>query len=150
MSPTDERYTPKPWVDRVVQALGQIDLDPTADEAESIPAWQFLPPGGTAYMNCPYSNTKPFLVRWASYLESGVLAEGITLTLSGVIHNKGTQPIVEVFATAAAFPRGRINFLNGGKSNDRDVCFLYWGRGDGIERFRDAFKDSCLIAVFDN
>jgi hypothetical protein len=163
---TDERYTPKPWIDRVVQALGHIDLDPTADEAESIPArhhitveqdclttpWmQFLPSCGTAFMNPPYSDSKPFLDRWAFYLEAGILLEGITLTLSGVIHNKRTQPIVAKYAKAVAFPFGRINFDNGGKSNDRDVCFILWGdTSDGIERFRDAFKDSCLIAVFDN
>jgi hypothetical protein len=165
MASTDERYTPKLWIDRVVQALGHIDLDPTADARKNVPAvnhitaeqnclttdWKPLLSweDGTAFMNPPYSDSKPFLERWAFYLEADILLEGITLTLSGVIHNKRTQPIVAKYAKAVAFPFGRINFDNGGESNNRDVCFILWGdTSDGIERFRDAFKDSCLIAVF--
>jgi hypothetical protein len=103
MAGTDERYTPIVWTERVIKALGPIGLDPTANESRTIPAfhhitysqdcfqldWAPLLSGhDTAFMNPPYSNTYPFLVRWASYLESGDLFEGVTLTLTGVIHNE--------------------------------------------------------------
>jgi hypothetical protein len=149
---SDQRYTPDSEIDKVQSALGgSIGLDPCSNPGKTVPAtwhitevedcfatdWsQFLVGNPTAFMNPPYSNSAPFLGEWCGYLESGQLRSGITLTLAGLICNKSTQGLVKKYAKAICFPFGRINFVGGGKSNDRDVVYILWGVDADIDLFR--------------
>jgi len=37
--------------------------------------------------------------------------------------------LIKELAVAIAHPLGRVNFIGGGDSNDRDVVFILWGNG---------------------
>lgn len=146
--PSDERYTPK-WLHQpIIDALGgYCSLDPTANEDRSFPAaWHFTKEDDcftrvwnvdkkdtTIYMNPPYSNSHFFLERLVRELPK--IKGAITLTLSGVLSNKKTQPLIKQHAAAIVHPHGRIQFVDAlgnpiGKSNDRDVVFICWGEAD--------------------
>jgi hypothetical protein len=158
--PSDERYTPPEIVAKVTQALGFIGLDPTAASHRKIQALNHITADNdcfktdwapllidrpTVFMNPPYSRSNLYLNRMVSYIDSGVLKAAVTLTLAGVLFNKRTQPIVRQYATAIAIPNGRINFINGGDSNDRDVCFILWGHSSYLEAFNHAFDTSLIL-----
>jgi hypothetical protein len=147
---TDQRYTPSGILRSVEAILDGIGLDPTANPQRSVPArhhiteaqncfytdWEpLLKDKPTAFMNPPYSNTAPFLRRWCEYVRSGAIEAGVTLTLAGVLANKSTQPLVKELAIAVCHPFGRINFIGGGQSNDRDVVFILWGKGASVAKF---------------
>lgn len=151
---SDNKYTPE-WLHQpIINYLRGLDrwpvtagescaiLDPTADPGRQFPAdehiteaedcfsvdWgdRLLGPGA-AFMNPPFSNSAPFLYRMAEFMESGVVTRAVTLTLAGVLCNTQTRPLLQKFKPRVIFPHGRINFIHGGKSNDRDVVFLLWG-----------------------
>jgi hypothetical protein len=65
-----------------------------------------------------------------------MLRSGITLTLAGLAFNKSTQGLVKKYARAICFPFGRINFVGGGKSNDRDVIYILWGVDADVDLFK--------------
>lgn len=147
---TDQRYTPPGILRSVETILGGIGLDPTANPRKTVPALHYiterqntfttdwtplLSQKPTAFMNPPYSNTAPFLRRWCEYLKSGDIESGITLTLAGVLANKSTQPLIKELAIAVCHPHGRINFIGGGGSNDRDVVFILWGQSANVDLF---------------
>ena len=158
----DQRYTPS-WVWQLAQdCLGEIDLDPTA--APDPKFWRatkniteemdcFIESWGkpqTVWMNPPYSNAAKFLNLFAAE-QSRCYFRGITLTLPGVLHNKGTSQILKCALedgalTGACFTTGRIQFLNTGNSNDRDSLFLYWG--PRIDLFRDVFSPVGIVVKF--
>ena len=158
----DQRYTPS-WVWQLAEdCLGKIDLDPTA--APDPKFWRatkniteemdcFIESWGkpqTVFMNPPYSNSEKFLDVFAA---RAALCNfrGITLTLPGVLHNKGTSQILRCAIkdgalTGACFTTGRIQFLNTGNSNDRDSLFLYWGAR--IDLFCDVFSPVGIVVEF--
>lgn len=159
---TDQRYTPG-WVWALAEdCLSKVDLDPTAtpDLAHhratvNITEQQdcFTTPWGspaTVWMNPPYSNSAGFLQAFADH-QRRIGFRGITLTLPGVLSNKGTAPILKGAIasgglTAACFPTGRIQFVNSGRANDRDSLFLYWG--SGREEFRRVFGAVGIVVEF--
>jgi len=158
---SDQRYTPKQETDRVVRYLGSIGLDPTANPQKTVPArshitekqdcfltdWsEALAIEPTLFMNPPYSDSSKFLHRMAGYLRSNELRSAVTLTLSGVLQNKSTQPLIKELAIAVCCPFGRINFVGGGNSNDRDVVWIAWGVDADVNRFRDCF-DGLVLQV---
>jgi len=165
---TDQRYTPPEWVWRVTRAIGLIDLDPTAqpspdhwiaqhniteamDTFATDWAW-FNPRPMRLFMNPPYSNTTPFMARWAEYFANYPMV-GITLTLPGVLHNRANQCFLRRAIEAgtlrsACHPTGRINFVGGGKSNDRDSLLLYWNSTDNPYPFADVFAAHGIISHF--
>jgi hypothetical protein len=157
---SDQRYTPKREYLKVVQCLGQIGLDPTSNSIKSIPAlhhittaqncfttdWEpLLQEVSTAFMNPPYSDTTPFLERMVEYLRLGVLRQAVTLTLSGVLQNKSSQNLIRQYGVAICAPHGRINFVGGKGSNDRDVIWVLWGEDACVDRFAAAFDGLICI-----
>ena len=151
-SDRDQRYTSIGDVEKIRRALGgAIGLDPCANPEKTIAAhhhiteaddcfstdWSsLLISTGTAFMNPPYSNSAPFIAEWCKYLESGDIHAGITLTLAGLVFNKSTQGLVKAHAKAICFPFGRINFVGGGNSNDRDVVYILWGENADVDLFK--------------
>jgi DNA N-6-adenine-methyltransferase (Dam) len=149
---TDQRYTPFSEVEKVRLALGgAIGLDPCSNPDKTITAhhhitesddcfstdWEpFLTGPATAFMNPPYSGSAPFIAEWCKYIESGAIHVGITLTLAGLVFNKSTQGLVKKHAKAICFPFGRINFVGGGSSNDRDVVYVLWGKNADVDLFK--------------
>lgn len=157
-SDSDQRYTPPGILRSVSRILGGIGLDPTASPGKTTPAlhhitevqdcfctdWTpLLSELPTAFMNPPYSNTAPFLARWAEYVAAGDINAGITLTLAGVLANKGTQGLIQKHARAVLHPFGRINFIGGGQSNDRDVVFILWGKAANVSKFARELNGLC-------
>jgi len=161
---TDQRYTPMSIIDKCDRALTGIGLDPTANAAKTVPAlnhiteaqdcfstdWApLLSEWPTVFMNPPYSNSARFMHRMAQYLRSGECDRAITLTLAGVLANKSTQPLIKELAVAIAHPFGRVNFIGGGDSNDRDVVFILWGNGARANhtRFFDEFNSGLCVKL---
>jgi hypothetical protein len=157
--PTDENYTPntkeQPILDLVVEVLGEIDLDPCANEAKTVPAtehWTIAddslggPWEGKTFLNPPYSNPLPFLERLCLFHEVGDIPEAIALLKSGTVHNKGTGALIEKYATAICFwgagKNRRIGFINQhGEQKlaaDFDCVLIYFGLN--YARFRKVFK----------
>lgn len=158
---TDQRYTPAIEVARVKQYLGIIGLDPCANPQKSVPAvnhiteaqdclltdWRPLLAGyPTVFLNPPFSNSLPFLQRMVAYLQAGYIKDAVTLTLSGVLQNASTQPLIKDNAIAVCAPTGRINFIGAKNTNgnDRDVIWICWGADASVERFRDCFDGLVL------
>ena len=138
---TDERYTPKYLIEIIMQSLGSIDFDPTANSLNQVEATQYFTikenclarrwvKVETAYMNPPFSNSAPFLQKWYEAFTSEYFKRGITLTLAGAVFNKRTQDLFKS-ANFLIIPKGRIEFSfpdNESRSgNDRDVILAFWG-----------------------
>lgn len=166
--PSDEKYTPESELIKVRKALGgQITLDPcwhpnsltnpvyayTEECSCLVNNWgsklywgykRKLHGLSSIFLNPPFSEAKPFLEKLCSELDrygNNTDISAITLTLVGVVNNKGTQHLLKKYAVGGCNPHGRINFVNGGKSNDRDVVYTLWGNPDYYDRFKDAFQD---------
>lgn len=149
---TDQRFTPQVEIEKVRRSLGgSIGLDPCANPGKTVPAmfhitekdncfltdWiPFLAKNPTVFMNPPYSGSAPFISELCRYVENGSIRSAITLTLSGVLSNKSTQGLIDRYAIAICHPFGRINFVNGGNSNDRDVVYILWGASASVELFK--------------
>lgn len=147
LTETDQRFTPPAELEKVRKALGGvIGLDPCANPGKTVPARHHITESEncftsnwgaslfaeneedrTVFMNPPYSVTASFIQELCKYLEDGQVRSAVTLTLSGVLSNKSTQNLVRRYGVAICHPFGRINFVNGGKSNDRDVVYILWG-----------------------
>lgn len=161
-SDSDQRYTPQKWIDRVIQILGEIDLDPTADPTLRVPAKYHITEqidclttdwvshcGGvipeTIYMNMPYSNAHPFIQRLCEYLDENPGAIAITLTHSSLCQTLTSQPYFRLYSRAICLPNQRINFdypegAERKSSNDRDSLISYWGNARLLPRFKEVFK----------
>ena len=156
---SDEKYTPSHEIAKVKNAFGgYINLDPcwhcdsavnpgvgiTKEQDCLKTDWTryFFPNHtSTVFMNPPYSNSTPFIKKLTDTLDSNYDIMAITLTLAGIVSNKGTQSLLKKYAVGGCSPTGRINFINGGKSNDRDVVYTLWGNPIYYDRFALAFKD---------
>lgn len=155
LTETDQRFTPPVEVEKIRAALGGvIGLDPCSNPGKTVPARHHITEiedcftsnwgaslseeneeDRTVFMNPPYSFTAPFLQELCKYIAGGQVRSAITLTLAGVLSNKGTQNLVRRYGVAICHPFGRINFVNGGKSNDRDVVYVLWGKGADLALF---------------
>lgn len=150
LTDSDQRYTKPDLVAKYDRILGGIGLDPTSNPQKSVKAlhhiterencfttdWTpFLSELPTVFMNPPYSCSHLFLDRMAQYLRNGTIDAAITLTLSGVLSNKRTQPIIQELAIATCHPFGRVQFIGSGNRNDRDVVSILWGKGANLELF---------------
>lgn len=166
---SDQWYTPDWCFQLVEEALGYIDLDPTADPMRRSPAtfhiteaedcfsfdWHvqddeegFYFEPKRIYMNPPYSKPKPFLERLCQYLTEHPEACAITLTKEGTLFNQGTQDYFRLNARAICLHQGRINFLNPCKKGDGvnfDVVWAYLGNPVRLEQFKQVFKYRGLL-----
>lgn len=164
---SDQRYTPKKYLDLVLEVLGDIDLDPTADPSKRVPAkWHITEMdnclttdwiehcGGelavTIFMNPPYSNAHPFIQRLCEYLDENPEVTAITLTHSSLIQTAGSQKYFRHYSRGICLPNQRINFdyppmLKPKSGNDRDSLWTYWGDTSLLNKFHRVFSSQGLI-----
>lgn len=153
----DESYTPSWVIEAVTSVLGSIELDPTSNglggiATHSITAvmdcfktdWSpYLTSERTVFLNPPYSKGGVFVKALWNYLDSGVVKAAITLTLPGLLHNKkDSWMFSSQYCRLLAFPTGRINYQNNGKSNDRDALIALWSNSSELDnRFIEVFQN---------
>lgn len=146
-------YTPDRELDLVAQVLGEIDLDPCADDGKHVKAAQhftFADDGlsqewyGRVFMNPPYSCPGTWLAKLQAEYDSGRVTEAIALVPASTDTNwlsplLANQPI--------CFWKGRIKFLDADyepkQSGRQALCFLYWGANS--QKFNEVFKEHGIV-----
>lgn len=152
-SESDEWYTPRGVIERVLAAWPVIDLDPAADPGpvRNVPAsrhhdatdsglahpWQ-----GRVFLNPPYGDSLP---AWADKVASEAL--NVTEAIVLVPARTETRWWHAIPADVVCFFKGRLSFFNGATGQTGPAPFpsaaLYIG--DAPERFTAAFGDAGLI-----
>ena len=140
-------------IDLVIQVLGEIDLDPCADDGRHIPAalhytatldglsqeWS-----GRVFMNPPYSCPGV----WMSKLQSelGRVREAIALVPAATDTN-WLSPVLK--SQPVCFWKGRIKFLDVNYQPKlparQSHCLVYWG--DNWQRFKEVFDLYGFVSV---
>ena len=140
-------YTPPYIVELVVQVLGEIDLDPCADDGKHIKAqrhyiacddgltreWE-----GRVFMNPPYSQPSV----WMEKLQAEIKSERVTEAIALVPAATDTKWLSLVLKSQpVCFWTGRIKFLSEDyqprNSARQSHVLVYWGLRS--ERFREVF-----------
>ncbi|MDY6896767.1 MAG: DNA N-6-adenine-methyltransferase, partial [Cyanobacteriota bacterium] len=146
-SSSDEWYTPPHISELVIQVLGQITLDPCADEGKHIRAAQhYTAPddgliqewNGRIFMNPPYSAPSVWIKKLQAEFESGRVTEAIAL-VPAATDTKWLSPLLK--SQPVCFWTGRIKFLDTSYkpklSARQSHCLVYWG--ENWERFKEVF-----------
>lgn len=154
----------------VAQALGgEIGLDPTADDARSVPAhhhitsaqnclvtpWYQAGAPKNAFMNPQFDAPHLYLERLIDQHLFCNISEAIALLKIGALANQKTGAMIANHAAAvccwgAGKPKanGRIAFIdcdgNQVRGGDFDSCLVYFGRQRG--RFLQVFADYGLVS----
>ncbi len=145
---SDRKYTPPEITKLILAVLGEIDLDPSADDGKHISAkkhYTIADNGlnqewhGKVFMNPPYSCSGEWVTKLNSEFLNGRVTEVIAL-LPASTDTKWFQPL---WNQPICFWRGRITFLDENyevlKSPARQShCFIYWG--ENIEKFSKVFN----------
>lgn len=158
---SDAWFTPKKYIDMVIQTIGDIDLDPfSSHQANSIiGAKRFFDEGsdafkqtwfehsGTVFMNPPYSrqlinaSVDLFIKHW----QAGAITQGIVL-VNNATETKWFQHLLAQ-AAAICLVNKRIAFENrDGKhvsGNTRGQVFLYFGDKTGV--FKRTFSETGVV-----
>jgi hypothetical protein len=146
-----EWYTPPQVIERVVQVLGAIDLDPCADshEAPNVPAGTHYTKdddgltrewAGRVFLNPPYGRSlTAWLEKLCTAYESGAVPEAIALLPSAT----GTRWYRRLSGYARCFLHGRQKFRppDGGESGSATFDSLAVYLGPNRQRFCEAFAD---------
>lgn len=156
----------QPVVSLVTQALGgDIGLDPTADDACSIPAnrhitviencfkvdWQCAPK--TCFMNPPYDKPHLFLEQLVRAIKRDEVNEAIALCKIGVLANQKSGAIIKdtcnAFCIWGAGEGPRMGFVDSDgyqvTGADFDVVLIYWGTH--VKRFTQTFTVWGTVSV---
>ena len=150
---TDCWYTPPSIVELIIQVLGEINLDPCADDGRHIPAGQHYtfadngleqPWCGKVYMNPPYSHPGVWMKKLQLEFETGNVDEAIALVPAATDTN-WLSPVLKT--QPVCFWKGRIKFLGQDykpKSSARQSHVLvYWG--NNCQKFREVFEDYGVV-----
>lgn len=143
-SGTPEWYTPADIIERVVQVLGAIDLDPCSD-GKNVPAkkhftetddglaqsWQ-----GRVYMNPPYGQG---IAKWISKLIESYESRAVMAAVALVPARPDTDWFECFDAYLRCFVHGRLKFSAHENSAPFPSMVVYLGpnEGDFIERFSE-------------
>jgi phage N-6-adenine-methyltransferase len=148
-------YTPSHIVKLVVKVLGQIDLDPCADDGKHISAklhytatddgliedWE-----GRVFINPPYSCPGLWMKKLQAEFESGRVNEAITLVPAATDTN-WLSPLLKT--QAVCFWKGRIKFLDKDYQPRRAArqshVLVYWG--ENWQRFKYVFEPHGFVSV---
>ena len=150
---SDRWYTPPYIVELVVQVLGEIDLDPCADDGKHISCkrhytkdddglireWE-----GRVFMNPPYSQPSV----WMEKLQAEIKLERVTEAIALVPAATDTQWLSPVLKSQpVCFWTGRIKFLSEDyqprNSARQSHVLVYWGLRK--ERFRKVFEPHGVV-----
>ena len=150
---SDEWYTPPHISELVIQVLGQITLDPCADEGKHIPAAMHYTASddglikewnGRVFMNPPYSQPSVWIKKLQAEFESGRVTEAIAL-VPAATDTKWLSPILK--SQPVCFWTGRIKFLDTNYkprlSARQSHCLVYWG--ENWERFKEVFDSYGVV-----
>jgi hypothetical protein len=158
----------QPVLQLVARALGgEIGLDPTADDARSVPAhWHitasenclmpdvFWPGVGvTAFMNPPFDAPHLYLEELARHYRPGLVCEAIALLKIGTLSNQKTGALIRENASAiccwGAGKVGRMAFIDHEgyaiTGADFDTVLVYFGPNRA--RFSEVFSDWGMVAA---
>ncbi|WP_445246396.1 DNA N-6-adenine-methyltransferase [Microcoleus sp. OTE_8_concoct_300] len=154
----------QPIVSLVKKSLGgQIWLDPCSDSGSNIPAAvrYYKQDDGlarhntwskTLFINPPFSDPFPWVERCCFEFARGSVSAAVMLLKAGVVSNVGTGELINKYASALCYWRGRINFLNDEgnpiKGSDFDCVLIYFGAR--LDLFRQAFGGRGTIAAIEN
>ena len=150
---TDCWYTPPSIVELIIQVLGEINLDPCADDGRHIPAAKHYtfddnglekPWCGKVYMNPPYSHPGVWMKKLQLEFETGNVDEAIALVPAATDTN-WLSPVLKT--QPVCFWKGRIKFLGQDykpKSSARQSHVLvYWG--NNWQKFREIFENYGVV-----
>lgn len=146
-SKSPEWYTPPHIIESVVEVLGEIDLDPCADDLRGIPAARHFtkeddglsagnPWRGRVYMNPPYGKA---IGGWVSKLaaehERGNVPEAVALVPS----RTDTEWFSRLRHYPRCFIRGRLRFSGHENSAPFPSATFYLGPSEGCRVFAEVF-----------
>ena len=150
---TDCWYSPPHIVELVIQVLGEINLDPCADDGRHIAAAKHYtfddngleqPWCGKIYMNPPYSHPGTWIKKLELEFETGNVDEAIALVPAATDTN-WLSPVLKT--QPVCFWKGRIKFLGQDYqpklSARQSHVLVYWG--NNWQRFREVFEDYGVV-----
>ncbi len=150
---TDCWYTPPSIVKLIIKVLGEINLDPCADDGRHITAakhYTFDDDGlkqhwcGKVYMNPPYSHPGVWMKKLQLEFETGNVDEAIVLVPAATDTN-WLSPVLKT--QPVCFCKGRIKFLGQDYqpklSARQSHVLIYWG--NNWQRFREVFEEYGVV-----
>lgn len=144
---SDNWYTPPHIVELVVLILGEIDLDPCAENGKKIPArshytinedglskqWH-----GRVFLNPPYSCPGKWIAKLTEEITTGRVTEAIAL-VPGATDTNWLSPVLKT--QPVCFWKGRIKFLDTNYEPKlparQSHVLIYWGNNSA--RFEEIF-----------
>ncbi|MEM7555211.1 MAG: DNA N-6-adenine-methyltransferase [Cyanobacteria bacterium P01_A01_bin.84] len=148
-------YTPPHIFELVVQVLGQIDLDPCADDGKHLEAkkhYTIIDDGltqeweGKVYMNPPFSHPGLWMKKVQAEMESGRVTEAIAL-VPAATDTRWLSPILK--SQPVCFWTGRIKFLDKDykpkNAARQSHVLVYWGKN--WHHFKDVFEPHGFVSV---
>lgn len=148
-------YTPLPIVELVIKVLGEITLDPCADDGKHLEAgkhYTIVDDGllqeweGQVFMNPPFSCPGVWMKKLQAELESGRVKEAIALVPAATDTN-WLSPVLKT--QPVCFWKGRIKFLGEDYQPKRAArqshVLIYWG--ENWERFKGVFEEYGFVSV---
>jgi phage N-6-adenine-methyltransferase len=146
---SDNWYTPPHIISLVVIVLGEIDLDPCAENGKKIPArshytinedglskqWH-----GRVFLNPPYSCPGKWIAKLIEEITTGRVTEAIAL-VPGATDTNWLSPVLKT--QPVCFWKGRIKFLDTNYEPKlparQSHVLIYWGRSSA--RFQEVFEE---------
>ena len=150
---SDYWYTPTKIVEPVIQVLGEIDLDPCADDGKHIQANQHFTIAedglnrkwsGKVFLNPPYSCPGKWMKKLQAEIRSERVTEAIAL-LPAATDTGWLSPILK--SQPVCFWKGRIKFLDQDYqprlSARQSHLLIYWG--NNLQKFREIFQNLGVV-----
>ena len=152
---SDSWYTPLHIVELVIRVLGEIDLDPCADDGRHIRARSHFTASddgllrsweGRVFMNPPYSCPGMWMKKLQAEVELVRVREAMPAAgfayalLPAATDTNWLSPVLKT--QSVCFWKGRIKFLDANYqpklSARQSHCLVYWG--DNPQRFKEVFQ----------
>lgn len=162
-SSSDEQYTPRKIIDAVLECFGRIALDPCSNSHTNpnVPAdrhftkedngldqdWE----EDNAYINPPYSDKEPWIVKTVEEYTSKRLPEAITLTPTDT--STYWFELIWEHASAVCFVNRRLKFINPANKSGARFASAVAYFGLDVQAFYKAFHGKigrCAMPMFEN
>jgi phage N-6-adenine-methyltransferase len=150
-------YTPPHIIDKVIEVLGEIDLDPCADDGLHIHARSHFTAAddglsrewhGRVFMNPPYSCPGVWMNKLQSEVAAGRVTEAIALVPAATDTN-WLNPVLK--SQPVCFWKGRIRFLDVSYEPKlparQSHCLIYWGSNS--QQFKKVFDEVGIVKDID-